>query len=222
MQADKNTNRVVELFIILISSLLFAWLSFHVHAGKTFAMDDAVFKITFSMRSNFMNGLMQVFTFLGSSYFLLPANIVLICWILIWKKDSLFALQWTVTAIGSLLLMYFFKGFYQRPRPMDPYLTAATGFSFPSGHTLNSLVFFGLIIILLWRFFSKSSLRFWGTFLLGILIIAIGLSRNYLRVHYASDVFGGLSLGLSWLLLVNLIFQIIFQRRQNERDIKIE
>ena len=215
-----NKNKGLVIFIISISLILFTWLSREVYTGRTFLMDDVVFNLTFSIRSSFLTGLMQVITFLGSSYFLLPANSLMICWILIGKKDAFFALQWAITSIGSLLLMYFFKGFYQRPRPLDPYLASASGFSYPSGHTLNSLVFFGLIIILIWRYSKKKSIRLWVTVMLSVLILAVGLSRNYLRVHYASDVLGGLSLGLLWLLLINLIFQRSFARQQKKLNVE--
>ena len=141
-----NKNWVVYLLVILLSISLFSWLAINVKAGNIFLIDKEAFAITFALRFHFMDILMEFMTFLGSSIFLLPANIVLILVILFYKKDKLFALQWTITAIVSLLLMYFFKGIYQRPRPLDPYLESAKGFSFPSGHSLNSMVFFGLII----------------------------------------------------------------------------
>ncbi len=208
-------NWVVYLLVILLSISLFSWLAVNVKAGNIFLIDKEAFAITFALRFPFMDNLMECMTFLGSSIFLLPANIVLILVILFYKNDKLFALQWTITAIISLLLMYFFKGIYQRPRPLDPYLESAKGFSFPSGHTLNSLVFFGLIIYSLWKYAGNKSLRIWGTFLLILLILAIGLSRIYLRVHYASDVLGGLSLGLSWLILSVFLFGFLEKRNQN-------
>ena len=202
-----NKNWVVYLLVILLSISLFSWLAVNVKAGKIFLIDKEAFAITFALRFHFMDILMEFMTFLGSSIFLLPANIVLILVILFYKKDKLFALQWTITAIVSLLLMYFFKGIYQRPRPLDPYLESAKGFSFPSGHSLNSVVFFGLIIFSLWKYAGNKSLRIWGTILLCLIIFAIGLSRIYLRVHYASDVLGGFSLGICWLMISVYIFQ---------------
>ena len=206
-RSTANKNWVIYLLIILLSISLFGWLAINVKAGKIFLIDKDAFAITFAFRTHFMDNLMEVMTFLGSSTFLLPANIILILVILIYKKDKLLALQWTITAIVSLLLMYFFKGIYQRQRPLDPYLESAKGFSFPSGHSLNSLVFFGLIIFSLWKYARSKSIRIWGTLLLILIILAIGMSRIYLRVHYASDVLGGFSLGICWLVMSVFIFQ---------------
>ena len=187
--------------VIVITFGVFAALANHVKSGGTFVVDDIVFSYTFSLRSNLMNSLMRGVTFLGSSFFLLPANILIILWVAWYMKDKFFAFQWTVSAIGSLLLMYFFKGIYERPRPLDPYLEIARGFSFPSGHTLNGLVFFGLVICLLNKYVSNKYFKMVGTILLIIIILGIGLSRVYLRAHYASDIIGGLTLGTGWLML---------------------
>jgi undecaprenyl-diphosphatase len=210
-----NKNWVLFLFIILLSSGIFSWLAIHVKSGKTFLIDKEAFAITIALRNNFMNLLMEFMTFLGSSTFLLPANIIIALFILFYKKNYLFSIYWAVTATFSLLLMYFFKGIYQRPRPLDPFLESATGFSFPSGHTLNSLVFFGLIIFSLWKYGRNKSLRIWGTILLILIILAIGLSRIYLRVHYASDVLGGLSLGICWLTISIYLLGLIETRNRN-------
>lgn len=210
ISSGENTGGIKKWMVYLLVLLtlgLFAWLAVHVKSGGTFLIDDEAFAATFAMRNNSMTLLMRAFTFLGSSYFLLPANILLICWILLSKKNRLLAMQWAITAIGSLLLMYFFKGFYGRQRPLDPFLEAASGFSFPSGHTLNSLVFFGLFIFILWKFAGNKYWKLWGAVLLSLLILGIGLSRIYLRVHYASDVLGGLALGVAWLTLSIYVFE---------------
>lgn len=207
-------KRWMVYLLLLVTLSLFGWLAFQVKSGETFLVDDAAFAATFALRNNSMTLLMRGITFFGSSYFLFPANILLICWVYFHKRDRLLTIQWAVTSIGSLFLMYFFKGLYERPRPLDPYLGAATGFSFPSGHTLNSLVFFGLLIFLLWKFAGKSFLKLWGTVLLSLIILGIGLSRIYLRVHYASDVLGGLTLGTGWLTLTIYIFGSIKREKQ--------
>ena len=202
--------------LILITLGFFAWLAFEVKSGETFLVDKEAFAVTFAIRNNSMNVLMHMLTFLGSSNFLLPANILLILWIFFQKRNRLLTLQWTITAIGSLLLMYFFKGFYERPRPLDPYLASATGFSFPSGHTLNGLVFFGLVIFILWKFAGNRFYKMWSTVFLIIIILGIGVSRIYLRVHYASDVLGGLALGLAW-LTINIYFFEGLKKRESDQ-----
>lgn len=204
--------------LLLLTLSVFGLLALHVKSGGTFLVDDEAFAITLAMRSNWVTLFMRGVTFLGSSYFLFPANILVICWLILWKNDWLLSMQWAFTAIGALLLMYFFKGLYGRPRPLEPYLGAATGFSFPSGHTLNGMVFFGLLFFILWKFAKRKFWKILGTILLIIIVLAIGLSRIYLRVHFASDVLGGLALGGAWLTISVYVFGLL----QNRKDLQAQ
>ena len=220
MDSKENTSGAKKwmVYLLILTTLsFFGWLAFHVKSGETFLVDDEAFAGTFAMRNNSVTLLMHGITLLGSSNFLVPANILLILWIFFQKKNGLLTLQWTITAIGSLLLMYLFKGFYERPRPLDPYLASATGFSFPSGHTLNGLVFFGLLIFILWKFAGNRYWKIWATVLLIIIIFGIGVSRIYLRVHYASDVLGGLALGVAW-LTISIYFFGGIKKRKSDQD----
>jgi undecaprenyl-diphosphatase len=97
--------------------------------------------------------------------------------------------------------MFLLKLIFHRDRPLTPLLEAAKGYSFPSGHALMSITFYGLIIFLVWQNEKNIWLRWLLTILLALLIISIGVSRVYLRVHYASDVLAGFCVGLMWLLL---------------------
>ena len=90
---------------------------------------------------------------------------------------------------------------FHRDRPLTPLLEAAQGYSFPSGHATMSITFYGLIIFLVWQNEKSVLLKWLLTILLALLIISIGISRVYLRVHYASDVLAGFCVGLMWLLL---------------------
>jgi len=97
--------------------------------------------------------------------------------------------------------MFVLKNLFGRPRPENPLLRTVSGLSFPSGHALISVAFYGLLIYLLWHNISNKILRGFLIILLLILILMIGVSRIYLRVHYASDVLAGFAMGLIWLVL---------------------
>jgi len=81
-----------------------------------------------------------------------------------------------------------------RPRPAGEHLTYATGYSFPSGHSMLSLLFYGFAAYLL---LSSGRIKRKTTLVLtaALLILLIGISRVYLNVHYASDVLGGFIIG---------------------------
>ncbi|MEO5781764.1 MAG: hypothetical protein ABIQ07_00745, partial [Ginsengibacter sp.] len=81
---------------------------------------------------------MQVFTFLGTHTFLIPANLALIAWFLFIKKHRWYSINVPVVAISSLLLMFILKMIFHRDRPLTPLLQAAQGYSFPSGHATKA------------------------------------------------------------------------------------
>jgi undecaprenyl-diphosphatase len=97
--------------------------------------------------------------------------------------------------------MLLLKQLFQRKRPLSPLLKAAKGLSFPSGHAIMAVTFYGLLIYIIQHTIDVDWLKFLITFLLIILVILIGFSRVYLRVHYTSDVLGGFIIGLLWLLI---------------------
>jgi undecaprenyl-diphosphatase len=97
--------------------------------------------------------------------------------------------------------MFILKTLFNRPRPDLPLLFEAKGLSFPSGHALMSVTFYGLMIYIVYN--SPIVGRPWKVLwivLLVVLIIMIGMTRIYLRVHYASDVIAGYSMGFLWLV----------------------
>ena len=109
---------------------------------------------------------------------------------------------------GDALIVLVAKGIIQLPRPLDA-LIADSGFSFPSGHTAGSLVFFGTLAFLAWQHLkstrAKASVGFGVVFTVSL----IGFSRLYLGVHWFSDVLGAAFLGVFWLSFVILVFKIL-------------
>ncbi|MFC6259631.1 phosphatase PAP2 family protein [Levilactobacillus fujinensis] len=98
------------------------------------------------------------------------------------------------------------KNIVQRPRPTVNRLVAASSYSFPSGHAITAMLLWGSLIVLLgWSLRQHHNWRWFGTLVLGLWIVCIGLSRVYVGVHYPSDVVAGWSLGF-FLLTVSQWF----------------
>ena len=195
----------VELLIVwilfLCSFLLFLYVVFRIFYFKKDEVDFAVFDYLKQYVSDGMTSFMQFITFLGTHSFLIPANLVLIAYFLFIKKHRWYSIRIPVVAIGGVTLMFLLKFLFNRPRPLIPLLHEAQGLSFPSGHAMMSFSFYGLLIYLVWRYIETGWIRaVLITFLL-LLIFTIGLSRIYLRVHYASDVMAGFAVGIIWLVL---------------------
>lgn len=147
------------------------------------------------------NKIMLFITYLGKHQFLIPANLILIFYFVVIKRQTWFSIRVITIAISSLVLMLLLKQLFQRKRPLSPLLKAAKGLSFPSGHAIMAVTFYGLLIYILQHIIAIDWLKWTLTFLVIGLIILIGFSRIYLRVHYASDVLGGFIIGLLWLLI---------------------
>ena len=78
-------------------------------------------------------------------------------------------------------------------------------YGFPSGHALGVAVFFGAIVYVLWTSDVSRALRWLGTLLACLLVLGVAASRIYLKVHWLSDVIGGLVGGVTYLLVVLLL-----------------
>lgn len=126
---------------------------------------------------------------------------VLIAYFLLVKKNKWYSIKIPAVALSSLALMFGLKYLFNRPRPDAPLLFHAEGLSFPSGHALFSITFYGLLIYIIYHSNLQTGLRWTLIALLLVLIPLIGFSRVYLRVHYATDVTAGLCVVFVWLVL---------------------
>ncbi|MEP6582661.1 MAG: phosphatase PAP2 family protein [Ginsengibacter sp.] len=193
---------VLVLVGIFGSALIaFIFIARNVFLNRTPSFDEKAFSFIADRVSNINTSVMEFFTFLGTHTFLIPANLLLTAWFLFVRGRRWHSIKIPAVALSSLLLMFILKLIFHRERPLTPLLQAAKGFSFPSGHALMSVTFYGLLIFITWQ----SSRQLWFKWLLSImlvvLIVTIGFSRVYLRVHYASDVLAGFCVGFVWLLL---------------------
>ena len=206
---------IIVLLIFFISLVILAFIINFIFGLKNLNFDTQVFSFIRPFISGANTRTMQFITFFGTGEFLVPANIILALYFLI-KKHKWYSLSVPVVSLGSFIIMWSMKQYFSRVRPDDPVFRAAMGFSFPSGHAMSAMTFYGLLIYLVWKNVDNVTFKWILTFLLIIFIHLIGFSRIYLRVHYASDVIGGFSLGLIWLVLSILVMHRLekFTRRK--------
>lgn len=207
---------IILLAVFSIALLAFIGVANMIFKEKKESFDLHAFNFLEKYVSDINTNVMQVFTFLGTHTFLIPANLILVAYFLFIKKHRWYSINVPVVAISSLLLMFILKTIFHRNRPLTPLLEAAKGYSFPSGHATMSITFYGLLIFLVWQNENKIWVKWAFTILLVLLINFIGVSRVYLRVHYASDVLAGFCVGLMWLLLSLWLLKKIetFSRRK--------
>ena len=164
-------------------------------------VDMAIFDRLQPWTSPDKNKLMLFITFLGTHKFLIPGNLLLIFYFIFLRHQNWFSIRVATIALSSLALMFLLKYLFQRKRPLSPLLKAAKGLSFPSGHAIMAVTFYGLLLYILLHTIDNSWMKYLVAALLVLLIMLIGYSRVYLRVHYASDVLAGFIIGFLWLLI---------------------
>ncbi|HCF65494.1 MAG TPA: phosphoesterase [Clostridiales bacterium] len=200
----KKNLKWVVLFICLVGFLA---LTEDVFNKEIMQGDIIGYKIisTFLI-SDFVTPIAKFITNFGGAIFLSIATIALL--LLIKNKKiglSIFSNIVIITILNQLL-----KRILRRPRPTEFRIVEETGYSFPSGHSMVSMAFYGYLIYLIYRYIKNKYIKWSLIVLLSILICLIGISRIYLGVHYTSDVLGGFLLSISYLVVyISLIKKIL-------------
>lgn len=147
--------------------------------------------------SDFATPIAKFITNFGGAIFLI--TLMFILFLLVKDKRiglSIFLNLAIVTTLNQLL-----KRILQRPRPTEYRIIEETGYSFPSGHSMISMAFYGYLIYLIYKHVKNKYIKWTLIVLLSILICSIGVSRIYLGVHYTSDVLGGFLISISYLVI---------------------
>ena len=191
---EKNLKWII-LFLCLVGFLVLAEDVFN----KEIMNGDIVgYKlISTFLISDFATPIAKFITNFGGAIFLAVLTIIL--FILIKNKKigvSIFSNLVIITALNQLL-----KNILQRPRPTEYRIIEETGYSFPSGHSMISMAFYGYLIYLIYKYVKNKYVKWIFMALLSLLIRSIGISRIYLGVHYTSDVLGGFLISISYLVI---------------------
>ena len=190
-------------FVICFAGLVA--LSDMVFEDKNQSFDEHIFSTIRPFINDANTGIMEAITFFGSPAFLIPANILLILFFLFVKKLPNIALRVAAISVTSTVVLFLLKAVLGRERPLQPLIAQATGYSFPSGHTFSSVVFFGMLAYTVYKNIKSPWVKWLVITALILLTGMVGLSRVYLKLHFASDVIVGFCLGIIWLFFAKLI-----------------
>ncbi len=186
----------VRLLIVLAAALVFVWLLSEVGEGEFTKLDTLAYRLFVqTLRNDSMTTVMRGFTGLLD----IPVLLVMTLIVTAFAPGKAPGRCVAVNLLCVLALNQLLKAIVQRPRPDGFRLIAETGYSFPSGHSMISMAFFGLLAWMVWTYEKDRVLaRIWCV-LFSLVIVMVGVSRIYLGVHYASDVLGGFCVSLIWL-----------------------
>lgn len=198
-------NKIKNIFIknykwliCFICLFCFLLLAEDVFTKEIIQIDDIVYKFIAShFISNSLTPIVKIITFFGSATWIVIFTIILFVIIRNKRQNILLGTNLCIVTIINQILKHIFK----RSRPTEFRIIDESGYSFPSGHSMVSMAFYGYLIYLVYKNIKNKYLKWILIIVLSIIIILIGISRIYLGVHYTSDVLGGYLLSVSYLVL---------------------
>lgn len=185
-----------NIFIVVLCLILFSVICYGVLSYDSLVIDTKVYSfIADNIMSDGITSVLKVITELGGVAFIVLAGVLIFMFC---KK-----IRWFVTfdLVGVTLINQVIKHIVRRPRPNVLRLVEEDGYSFPSGHSMVSMAFYGYLIYLIYKYVKNKYIKWISIIALSILICFIGISRIYLGVHYTSDVLGGFLISISYLVI---------------------
>ena len=193
--------------ICFISLILFLTITEDVFDNEIIKGDTIGYNIVSNLISDKLTPLVKMVTWFGSATCLILLTVILFVIIKNKKAGLLIGTNLVIITILNQTL----KTLLQRPRPTGFRIINETGYSFPSGHSMISMAFYGFLIYLIYKNAKNKYLKLTLIIILFILIISIGLSRIYLGVHYTSDVLAGFLLSIAYLIFYcNVVDKILY------------
>jgi undecaprenyl-diphosphatase len=202
----------VSLGLAIASLLLFSWLANEILRRGTDRFDANIRNLIHLAAAPWLTSLMRFVTNLGDWQVIMTTTVGLL--LFFWYRGDFDHLGILLVAMsGAGLLDMVLKLTFHRARPDPFFIAKPSTYSFPSGHALISLCFYGLAAGLLSHDLQKpwQQALVWGV--AGVLIGLIGLSRVYLGVHWPSDVLAGYAAALLWMGAVRVMALRLEARR---------
>lgn len=212
----------LSFLVFVIGINLFVELTDEVQGKNIEHFDQSVTDYVTSFRTPGLNSFFQFVTDLGDFYAYLIATTIAGLFFFYKIKNKKFILQLIGVVILSFLVNLALKEFFDRARPSLEHMVVVKTLSYPSGHAMSAMSYYGFLIYLTFHIKMNNWLRGFLTLLLSVLIFFIGLSRVYLGVHFPSDVVGGFIGGLIWVAFCVVLFNIIDLLRQRRARFSAE
>ncbi len=201
-----KTKVDMKVIILIVLTFMFGLVTILVLNGNTQEFDKSISTfIQTNIPENIKNVLM-IFTDIGGTR-ILPIIILITAGIICCVNKKKYGIMVILNSLFASGLYKIMKDIIKRPRPNPFYYINETGYSFPSGHATANMAFYGISILLIWRFVNNKALKIGITILLALWILIIGITRIYFNVHYPSDVIAGFILGSICILISNIVEQ---------------
>ncbi len=205
---------LLALFAVVVLPLVaFGHLAEEVHREGGLALDVPLLELIHRHANPRRDAIISFLTNWGG-YLTLPTLLLIVVGLRWRLQQAASAVFFSVAVAGSLAINLVAKALFQRARPSLWNSPAPAGYySFPSGHAMVSMAIALALIFIAW----PTRMRFPALMLAIPCVLAIGASRLYLGVHYPSDILGGWSAAVLWVVGV----WFMMRHYQNNRSIEV-
>ena len=194
---NNKTKNIIKWILCAITAILAIVITINVKNAKILELDLNIYKF---FSENIIND--KLITHIGEAKIVFVLTVLAII-LIKGLKNKLFLLTGIVGTAGLNVVL---KHIVQRERPNINRLIPEKGYSFPSGHSMMSMAFYGMLIFLIFKYVKNTALKWTLIVILTILLSTIGITRIYLGVHYPSDVIGGFLVSLTYLFILTEIY----------------
>ena len=210
------SSKIGKAVLLLIALIGFLAIAENVWNKEIMKLDILGYKIISTVLiSDFMTPIAKIITNFGSAMVLICISAIS----LLVVKNKKIGLTISVNLAMASGINFLLKNILQRPRPTEFRLIDESGYSFPSGHSMVSMAFYGFLIYLIYKYVKNKKLKLILITFLSLLIFSIGISRIYLGVHYTSDVIGGFLIAISYLVIYTRIVKRLVLESSNSKKI---
>ncbi len=196
-------KKYLKWIICVLSIIIFIVLSVLVLNGKDIAIDSNFYNFISKYISDNLTNYVKYLTYIGSGAVVIGITL----FVFIYFKNKKYALYMSINLIAITIIQLILKNIFSRTRPIDINLIEETGYSFPSGHSLTAMAFYGFIIYLIYNSNISKISKVIFILLFSVLILVTGLSRIYLGVHFFTDVLGGFTFSVFYLIIYTSIIK---------------
>tara|TARA_R110000765_G_scaffold61812_2_gene119677 strand:- start:945 stop:1682 length:738 start_codon:yes stop_codon:yes gene_type:complete len=200
---------IVALIVVVGGINLFIELTETLKTDLLATYDTTITDYVISYRSPNLTSYFKFMTNVGDVYgYLIVLVIFLLLSLLVFKRWKYVVQATLVLALATVSNMML-KRFIDRARPGIEHLVSVETLSYPSGHAMSAMAFYGFLIFLVTKFKIHKVIKYALIAILILLILSIGISRIYLGVHFPSDIAGGFIAGFIWVVFCVLVFDVI-------------
>ncbi len=199
---------LVALIVVVLGISIFIELTEILKEDMLGQYDQQISDFIISYRTPILTNYFIFITNVGDFYGYLIMVIIAILVTVLYFKNWKYILQTIFVLLLASISNVMLKRIVDRARPGIEHMVVVETLSYPSGHAMSAMAFYGFLIYLFSRFKINIILKYGIILLLVVIILSIGISRIYLGVHFPSDIAGGYIAGLIWVFFCILLFNL--------------